>query len=72
MVSVSARRDAYDDWFDLPQHRGQTVLIVADQWRPLDDSIASRLGKVEVVRTLPISRMGYAIDTYTLYRAVVQ
>ena len=44
---------------------------VYDQWRPLDDSIASRLGKVEVVRTLPISRMGYAIDTYTLYRAVV-
>lgn len=71
VVSVSARRDAYDDWFDLTQHRGQTVLIVADQWRPLDDSIASRLGKVEVVRTLPISRMGYAIDTYTLYRAVV-
>ena len=68
VVSVSARRDAYDDWFDLSGHRGQTLLIVADQWRPLD---ASRFASVEPIRTVAITRFGYAIDTYTLYRALV-
>jgi 4-amino-4-deoxy-L-arabinose transferase-like glycosyltransferase len=71
VVSVSSRRDAYDDWFDLSQHKGRAVLIVADQWRPLDDAIASRFTGIETVRTIPVTRFGYAIDTYTLYRAVV-
>src|SRR6476660_7746295 len=68
VVSVSARRDAYDDWFDLSEHKGKTLLIVADQWRPLG---ASRFASVEPIRTVAITRFGYAIDTYTLYRAVV-
>jgi 4-amino-4-deoxy-L-arabinose transferase-like glycosyltransferase len=72
VVSVSGRRDAYDDWFDLERHKGQTVLIVADQWRPLDDSIASKFSQIEVVKSVPIIRLGYAIDTYTIYRAVIR
>lgn len=67
VVSVSARRDAYDDWFSLSEHKGQTLLIVADQWRPLD---ASQFAKVEPIQTVAITRFGRAIDTYTLYRAV--
>lgn len=71
VVSVSAKRDAYDDWFDSGRYAGQTVLIVADQWRPLDADIAGRFAQVEAIRTLPITRFGYAIDVYTIYRATV-
>ena len=69
VVSVSARRDAYDDWFDLSEHKGQTLLVVADQWRPLD---VGQFASVEPIQTIAITRFGYAIDTYTLYRAVVR
>lgn len=72
VVSLSAKRDAYDDWFDLTKHAGQSVLIVSDQWRPLDDGIAGRLVSLEVAGSVPITRFGRPIDTYTLYRAVVR
>lgn len=69
VVSLSAKRDAYDDWFDPAAHQGQTAIIVADQWRPLDSVLAAQFGEVDTVKSLDIVRFGKPVDHYTIYLA---
>lgn len=69
VTSLSPRRDAYDDWFDSAAHAGQSALIVADQWRPLDDGIRARFAAVTKLRTVEIVRFGRTLDRYTIYLA---
>lgn len=67
VVSVSAHRDGYDDWFDPEAHRGETALIVADSWRRLDPAFAAQFGTVETAREFDIIRFGHVTDHMTIY-----
>lgn len=69
VTSLSARHDAYDDWFDPASHKGESAIIVADQWRPIDSSLAAQFGEVDTVKSLDIVRFGKPIDHYTIYLA---
>ena len=69
VTSLSPKRDAYDDWFDPEVHAGQNALIVADQWRPLSDTVKAQFASVTEIRSLDIVRFGRALDHYTIYLA---
>lgn len=67
VVSISAHRDGYDDWFDPEAHRGQDAIIVADYWRQLDPTFAAQFKSVETARIFDITRFGKVLDHYTVY-----
>jgi 4-amino-4-deoxy-L-arabinose transferase-like glycosyltransferase len=69
VVSLAARVEAFDFWFEPQSRAGQTAIIVGDRWRPLSDDIRQQFGSVEEVKTIAIERLGKPVDTYTIYIA---
>lgn len=67
VTSLSPRREEYDYWFDPQAHRGQTALIVADRWRPLD--LGSHFASVTPLTQVHAMRFGHAVDHYQLFLA---
>lgn len=69
VVSLSARTEAFDFWFDASAHQGQTAIILADRWRGLGEDITSRFASVEKVKDIDIAHFGKHVDRYTVYIA---
>ncbi|MEO6013270.1 MAG: glycosyltransferase family 39 protein [Devosia sp.] len=70
VVSLSARREAFDFWFDPTAHAGQTALIVADRWRPLTDEIRSQFASVSEAKLIDVQRYGKSVNSLTIYIAL--
>ena len=65
VTSLSPRREEYDYWFDPEAHRGQSALIVADRWRPLN--VGSHFASVTELAQIDTSRFGRIIGHYRIY-----
>ena len=67
VVSITGRREAYDDWFDAEARRGQGAIVLIDpqaddqQWRTQFASVVD-LGPIEAKH-----RAGYVLRDYRLY-----
>ena len=68
VTSLSPRTEEFDYWFDPAAHRGQTALIVADRWRPLDN-VQAHFADVTELTQVHVYRFGKAIGHYRIYIA---
>ena len=66
VVSLAARVEAFDFWFDPQRRAGQTAIIVGDRWRPIADDIRRQFGSIEEVKTIVVERLGKPVDVYTI------
>jgi 4-amino-4-deoxy-L-arabinose transferase-like glycosyltransferase len=67
VVSLSARTDAFDYWFDAPAHAGEDAILFGDRWRPLSKSVIAQFTSVEPLDTLEVVVDGKKLDTHRLY-----
>jgi dolichol-phosphate mannosyltransferase len=55
----------YERWFRPAEHRGQSMVLVADERRDLESSPATaRFERLEPIRELPVRRDGLVVATY--------
>ena len=67
VTSLGPKTEQFDFWFVPADHAGQTAIIVADAWRPLDAAMQERFERVVPIDTVTVVRYGKLIDTYQLY-----
>ena len=65
VTSLSPRREEYDYWFDPEAHRGQSALIVADRWRPLQ--VEGHFASVTQISQVDVTRFGRVTGRYGIY-----
>lgn len=66
VLALSSRRDAFDDWFDLSTHNGQSAIVLIDG-RDDIETYKTHFGKLTEVWTYTASPLGHPIQSYTLY-----
>jgi 4-amino-4-deoxy-L-arabinose transferase-like glycosyltransferase len=69
VTSLSANRDAYDDWFDAKAHAGEDAILFGDRWREVPKSITRQFESVTEIAVLPVRRSGKTLDTHRIYLA---
>jgi hypothetical protein len=65
-VAISTRPDQFDVWFDPEAHRGQSAIIVADPYNPIDYA-ASFFARATPLKTVEVQSFGRQIYAPTLY-----
>ena len=66
VLALSSRRDAFDDWSDLPGRAGQSAIVLVDG-RDDVETYKRHFGKLTEVGTYTAAARGYAVQAYTLY-----
>ncbi|WP_421857661.1 ArnT family glycosyltransferase [Oricola sp.] len=69
IVSIGPRRDQFDFWFDASAHKGADMLLLADDYLPVDDELEGAFERVTKVHEFTITRFGFAMHSYRLYLA---
>lgn len=69
VVSLAAKEDQYDFWFDPAAHAGEDAILYADQWRPLTDEISALFDSVVEIGGVDVTANGQFIYRQTLYLA---
>ena len=69
VVSLAARTDEYDYWFDAKAHAGEDALLLGDDWRPLTPEMMRQFSEVTPIATLHTVVHGTDYDTRTIYLA---
>ena len=64
---IAHRISQFTLWFDPLKRDGQTALILASQWFPLEQIHRQHFVKLEQIDQIDISLYGYPITTYRLY-----
>ncbi len=69
VVSLAARVETFDFWFDPESRKGQTAIVVADNRLRMSDDIRRQFASIEEASRVTIKRLGRPIDTYVIYIA---
>ncbi len=67
VVSLAARRDQYDFWFDPAAHAGEDAVLYGDSYRPLTGEIIALFESVTPVTTIQVTSAGEGINSQTVY-----
>lgn len=67
VVSLSAKTDQFDFWFDPAAHAGETAILFGDDWRPLGAEVTTQFEEVTLIKEIPVSRFGKPLDTHRIY-----
>jgi 4-amino-4-deoxy-L-arabinose transferase-like glycosyltransferase len=70
VISLSARTDQYDYWFDRAAHTGGDAILIGDRWRPLRNDIMAQFTSVTEIAHVDVERGGRALNTARIYLAV--
>ncbi len=63
---IGLRGDQYDVWFQPAEHKGQSALILVDDFLPETELITTVFAKVTPVRDIEITSFGELIHKYRL------
>ncbi len=69
VVSLAARQDQYDYWFEPAAHAGEDALLYGDNWRPLTAGIIGKFDSIEEIGALPVVVAGRDLNVQRLYLA---
>ncbi len=69
VVSLAARTDEYDYWFDPKAHAGQDAILFGDTWRPLTPDITRQFKQITELTTVATVVHGTEYDARTIYLA---
>ncbi len=67
VTSLARRTEQFDFWFAPAAHAGEAAILLADNWRPLDRSIAALFERVTELEAVAIDRLGKRIGVYRIY-----
>jgi len=67
--AISKQEGQFDIWRKTDMTGGENALILADEMEPLSDLHRGHFAQVTQIGSLPITRFGYVLKTYALYRA---
>lgn len=68
VTDISDRHTEFTFWFDPTAHVGQSALVLAAPFIPIDYA-KLRFKSVTLLQTIPITRFGTELGTYQLYKA---
>ncbi|WP_018690027.1 ArnT family glycosyltransferase [Ahrensia kielensis] len=69
VVKMGLRNDQFDFWFDPSVHKGQTALVLTDDFLPVNEMVDKVFEDVTFLRDITVRAYGYDIHTYHLYVA---
>jgi 4-amino-4-deoxy-L-arabinose transferase-like glycosyltransferase len=66
VLALSSRRDAFDDWSDMPSHAGQDAIVLIDGREDIE-TYKRHFARLTEVGTYTAAPLGYPVLTYTIY-----
>lgn len=69
VVSLSARTDNYDYWFDAPMQAGENAIVVGDRYRPVRDGTRALFASLTELQTIRVQRGDMVVNVYRIYLA---
>ena len=68
VVSLAARRDQFDYWFDAAAHAGQDAILYGDSWKPIPEAIRRQFDTVAEIARFEVAA-GRPLNTQIVYLA---
>lgn len=66
VAELSARRTAFDDWWDAAAREGRDAIIVVDGHEDVE-TWATHFATTELLREIRVERFGYLLETYSIH-----